>query len=177
MTSPALFDVIDSRLRKLKGRFDRRFRGLHIVFCGDFYQLPPIGPCIYKLPTATETSQDNHAIATIRGIQLWKDCLSDVIELTENHRQADPKWAASLERWRINQPTAQDLIDVNARFIRNESSELVPPPHTIIAVSQNVSREEGIRYIEKKDCQNFHHSLIVIKTHKLLRLREKKLNS
>ena len=109
MINPALFDLTDSRLRKLKGRLDLPFGGIHVVFCGDFYQLPPIGACIYKPPTASETSQDNHAIATMRGIQLWKDCLSDAIELTENHRQADPKWAASLERWRVNQPTAQTL--------------------------------------------------------------------
>ena len=55
-----------------------------------------------------------------------------------------------MERWRVNQPTAEDIEEVNARFIEDGTSIMQPQPHTIIAVSQNVSREGGMRYIENR---------------------------
>lgn len=42
MISPSLFCVLDRRLRQLKVRPDVLFGGVHIIFCGDFYQLPPV---------------------------------------------------------------------------------------------------------------------------------------
>lgn len=103
--------------------------------------MPPSGACIYKPPTLSKTLQDTQAIATLRGIQLWKNCLNDVIELTHKHRQADPKWATSFERWRINQPTAEDIEDTLG-ISRPESAYYVlhPPPRC----------PKNLRYSEKK---------------------------
>ena len=78
--------------------------------------------------------------------------LTDVIELTENHRQTDKPWAAALERWRINQPTEEDIASVNSLHVDNLDPILqCPPPQTITAVSQNNSRENGLRYFEKRN--------------------------
>lgn len=56
MVTPGLFDLLDSRLRLLKNRPDTRFGGIHLVLIGDFYQLPPVGSCIYKIPSIRDAT-------------------------------------------------------------------------------------------------------------------------
>jgi hypothetical protein len=62
---------------------------------GDFFQLPPVGVTIYKLPTRREDDMDEHSLASMRARVAWKECLTDVIELTENLRQTDTRWSES----------------------------------------------------------------------------------
>ena len=152
MIKPAFYSLTNSRLQKLKARLDRPFGSVHLVFCGDFYQLPPIGSFIFQTPTQFENARDNNAIESMRGRHLLRTQLTDVVELTENLRQtADHRWAESLERWRINQPTHEDIESVNSRFVADLDPVLQrPPAHNIIAVCQNVHRETGIRYVEKR---------------------------
>ena len=151
MVNPCLFALTDSRLRKIKARLDKPFGGVNVVLCGDFYQLPPIGASIITNPTQQENEKDRYAALSMLGRHLWKTVLTDVIELTENHRQTDKPWAAALERWRINQPTEEDIASVNSLHVDNLDPILqCPPPQTITAVSQNNSRENGLRYFEKR---------------------------
>lgn len=144
MISAALFDLVDTRLRKLKCRMEMPFGGVHMVFSGDFYQLPPIGSTLYKTPSFY--GKNNNALATIRGQQLWKTCLTDVIVLQTNLRQTDEAWAESLLRWRTNEPTLEDIRQVNSRVYSVDSTFSCIPKNTLTAVSDNRSRENGIRY-------------------------------
>ena len=152
MVKPALYSLTNSRLQKMKARLDKPFGGVHLVFTGDFYQLQPVGSFIFQTPTQFENDKDSNAKESMKGRHLWKTQLTDVIELTENHRQtADPEWADALERWRINQPTREDIERVNSRYVGDLDSSLQrPPPQTIIAVCQNDHRETGMRYFERR---------------------------
>lgn len=152
MIKPSLYSLTHNRLQKIKGRFDKAFGGVHLISSGDFYQLSPIGSFIFQTPTQYENEKDRNAIESMRGRYLWKTELTDVIELTENHRQTtDRPWADSLKRWRINQPTNDDIEAVNSRFVDYLDLSLErPPPQTIIAVTQNDHRESGMRYFEKR---------------------------
>ena len=114
MVKPALYSLTNSRLQKMKARLDKPFGGVHLVFTGDFYQLQPVGSFIFQTPTQFENDKDSNAKESMKGRHLWKTQLTDVIELTENHRQtSDPEWADALERWRINQPTREDIERVD----------------------------------------------------------------
>ncbi|KZS03333.1 Uncharacterized protein APZ42_033970 [Daphnia magna] len=152
MIKPSLYSLTNNRLQKIKGRFDKPFGGVHVISSGDFYQFSPIGSFIFQTPTQYENEKDGNAIESMRGRHLWKTELTDVIELTENHRQTtDRPWADSLERWRINQPTDDDIAAVNNRFVDDlDLSFQRPPPQTIIAVTQNDHRETGMRYFETR---------------------------
>lgn len=161
MITPSLFDLLDSRLRKLKNRFDVPFGGLHIIFSGDFYQLPPVGPKIYSNAAHVGTSKSakarkpSNSLALIRARDLWASCLSDAMILDENLRQQqDEDWANALERWRINQPTAKDIADINARIISRETiatRSISHPPHgTVAAVPENKAREQALRLCVKE---------------------------
>jgi hypothetical protein len=43
MVTPQMLSLLDERLRRLNGKPNKLFGGIHIVFCGDFFQLPPVG--------------------------------------------------------------------------------------------------------------------------------------
>jgi hypothetical protein len=148
MISGQLFDIMDDRLRLLKEQPDRSFGGVNMIFCGDFYQLPPVksGP-IYphrndpkKIPS----------LKTVNGRERWAKCLTDVIELKQNHRQQDPEWATALEHFRINQPTKADIELVSKRYMYTPGNFLTPPPSTLTAVPDNKMREKGLHYCEQK---------------------------
>nr|CAH0103563.1 unnamed protein product [Daphnia galeata] len=148
MIKSALYFLSHNHLQKIKGSFDKPFGCVHMILCGDFYQMPPVGSFIFQTATRKENPKDDNAIESMRGRYLWKTELTDVIELTENHRQStDRPWAESLERWRINQLN-YDIAAVNSWLV----DDLVerPPPQTIIAVTQNDQREAGMRYYEMR---------------------------
>lgn len=146
MISASLFDLVDTRLKQLKCRLETPFGGVHMVFCGDFYQIAPVGSTLYKAPSMY--GNNPNALATIRGQQLWKTCLTDVIVLEKNLRQSDQAWAESLLRWRTNEPRLEDIRQVNSRVYSAQSTMATIPSNTLAAVSDNRSRENGIRYYQ-----------------------------
>lgn len=128
MIKPSLYALTNSRLQKIKARLDKHFGGIHMVFSGDFYQLPPIGSYLYQTPTQRDNEKDKDANLSAVGRYLWRTQLTDVIELTENHRQTDKRYAAALERWRINQPTQEDINDANSRYVDELDLDVDYPP-------------------------------------------------
>lgn len=118
MMKQDLMALLDVRLRKLKGRMDVKFGGIHVVFCGDFYQLPPVmGVSLYTIPKRRGRTLTNQSyLAEQHGYHIWMSYLTDAILLKQNHRQTDPVWAAILERFRINQPLRGDLEAINSRY-------------------------------------------------------------
>lgn len=130
---------ISQRLQAIKGVRGTEFGGVHIIFAGDFYQLPPVG-CgpVYEVPR--RGSGQKH----ILGHEIWKTKLTAVVELTQNHRQhADPLYAQLLERMRTGVPTAEDLRLLNTRVV---SPGNIPPQGTPIAAATNSVRQSLSHY-------------------------------
>ncbi len=147
MMRASLFDLLDTRLRQLKTRLNKLFGGIHIVFSGDFYQLPPVGSSLFNSDHADKKKDDQ--LSSLRGQELWQSCLTDAIILDENLRQSDPEWAASLLRWRTNEPSKEDIMQVNQRYIEPETSnENILIRGTPVAVCDNLSRENALRFYE-----------------------------
>ena len=80
---------------------------------------PPFGNIIFQRPDGPENDT-----ADFRGYYNWKNGVTHVIILTENHRQTDLEWAKALERWRTNQQTREDVENVNARRVKTGNSNL-----------------------------------------------------
>ena len=147
MMQASLLDLLDSRLQQLKTRLDKPFGGIHIVFCGDFYQLAPVGMSL--IPSGKPIQSNNKkAMSGIVGQELWKSCLSDVVLLDQNVRQSDPEWADSLLRWRVNEPTMEDIALVNEKFISNKTLQHsnLPIGSIPVAVCDNASREKALQF-------------------------------
>lgn len=107
MITPLMFDLMEDRLRKLKEQPDIPYGGVHVIFRGDFYQLLPVG--YGQIYSEQAAAVGRNAIKAANGWRFWKTCLTDVIELKQNHRLLDLVWASSLERFRINSPTHDDI--------------------------------------------------------------------
>ena len=150
MMRASFLDLLDTRLRQLKTRLNKIFGGIHLVFCGDFYQLPPVGTSLITSEQLLQNGKKEQ-LSSLRGQELWVSCLTDVIILEENLRQSDLEWAASLLRWRVNQPTEEDIALINKNVVNSENlndydfkQENIP-----IAVCDNESREKGLRFCER----------------------------
>jgi len=148
MLQPKLVDIMEERLRILKCQPDKPFGGVNIIFCGDFYQLPPVagGPIYPHFVNYTKKI----CVRSARAREFWKTCLTDVIELKSNHRQQNTVWATALEHFRINQPTKDDIALVQSRYMFNPDAIQTPPKGTIIAVPFNNQREKALRFGEQR---------------------------
>jgi hypothetical protein len=138
----------------------------------EFYQLPPVSSgTIYSNLNVTA------GVNTIRasnGRHTWKTCLTDVIELTKTHRQQDPKWASTLEHFRIHQPRQEDIDFVSTRYMFDDSHPIAnPQKFTITALPFNDMREKALRYCEQRlilklpNCKNPNdwrtHGILLVK--------------
>ena len=91
MMSARQLHQLDKWLRDLKGRPHTVFGGVHLVFSGDFFQLPPVKAwTIY--PDGKAVDGDDAV-----GRDLWRRVLNAAVVLTENHRaKLDPSYAELL---------------------------------------------------------------------------------
>jgi hypothetical protein len=99
-----LFKSLDRNLKILTGNKRLLYGGIHIIFTGDFMQLPPVqGTPIYK------DFEDF----------FWHQSLNSAIFLDEcNHRFInDPRWGDMLQRIQVGSPTDEDIKVMNQRLL------------------------------------------------------------
>ncbi len=92
MLSAHFVDMLNE-LGKHMRRSDAPFGGLQVIFCGDFFQLPPIvrGEMMQTMTTANVFAYSAHA---------WKEAKPVICYLTEQHRQEDDTLTAILHEIR-----------------------------------------------------------------------------
>ena len=87
MMSKKIFELLDKIGRRTRGKYDKAFGGMQVVFVGDFYQLPPVG-----------SMDDPDTCAFCFESNKWKEVftLDNHIVLTTMFRQLDPVYQAIL---------------------------------------------------------------------------------
>jgi len=80
MMSKKMLEILDE-LAKIIRKNNKPFGGMQLIFCGDFYQLPPIG-------TIGEPSTELFCFESTKWIEIFS--ISNHIELTTMFRQTDP---------------------------------------------------------------------------------------
>ena len=149
---------------KLKRNSPLPFGGLAVLFCGDFYQLPPVsGLALYDTSdAATTASQSAQA-----GFASWH-LLSHVVMLTTNYRAAgDPEWMALLRRIRSHAVEPRDLATLGRQRI---SADHMPPLDSAAAWFTNAD-------VDATNCAAVHYAAAVAQqtVHRLpAQLRPKK---
>ena len=124
------------------------FGGLAVLFCGDFYQLPPVsGLALYDTSNAAVTA----STAAQVGFESW-NLLSHVIMLKTNYRAAgDPAWMALLKRVRSHKAEPRDLATLGGQRV---SPSHVPPLDTATAWFANAD-------VDATNCTAVHYASAV----------------
>jgi hypothetical protein len=95
---------IDRSMRIVKQEPDLTYGGVHVIFSGDFHQLPPIGKGAIPI--------------WHNSLILWHGVLNSFVELKGKWRFAeDPEWGELLERLRVNASTQADIAILQSRVI------------------------------------------------------------
>jgi hypothetical protein len=111
-----LLDAIDYRLKAARGNFTQSFGGVQLLLIGDLYQLPPVVrreeeellKPYYKSPWFFES------------IALQQDGFV-YIELDKIFRQRDSSFIDLLNNLRNNEPTLQDIEELNKHYMSPEA--------------------------------------------------------
>jgi ATP-dependent DNA helicase PIF1 len=132
MIGPKLFALID-RLAKEARRSGEPLGGMQLILVGDFLQLPPVA----------DKEEDKDAPTYIFETPLWHLLHLAVVSLKTPFRQRDPRFSSMLNRFRVGEPTAQDIEMLEAN---------VPDPNLGPLVSL-YSKNPEVDYNNNKELQ------------------------
>ena len=106
-----ILDAIDYRMKSVKGNFQRSFGGVQVLFIGDLLQLPPIvkDDEWYVLKKYYRSMHFFEALALKQDPPIY-------IELDKIFRQEDDKFIQLLNHLRDNNPTEQDIKELNSHY-------------------------------------------------------------
>ena len=105
-----LLDCVDAFLKLHGPRPGAPFGGVHMVFIGDLYQLPPVVTGLER-EALREVYESPHFFSALA----LADIELEIIELTRVFRQRDRDFVELLNRIRKNTPEADDLERINGR--------------------------------------------------------------
>jgi hypothetical protein len=117
-------DLLDKVLREVK-KVEEPFGGIQVVFCGDFFQLPPV----------REFGQE--ALFAFHS-ESWKALNLKICYLSEQHRQNDLQYLEVLNSIRDGSVTKQITDLLESRFCKSENTEL---PTRLYSHNKNVDTE------------------------------------
>jgi ATP-dependent DNA helicase PIF1 len=110
MMTPGLLELLDIVGRKTRKCADKPFGGMQMVFVGDFYQLPPVGPggFAFDSPLWSQVVQENHF-------------------LTEIVRQKDPVFQQILNEARIGELSPESYSILESRKTMDWKRQEIKP--------------------------------------------------
>ena len=121
MMSQKIFEVLEEAARIIRKRYASPFGGIQIVFCGDFFQLPPVGNIM-------EPETVNFCFQSSKWSQVFP--LNNIIELTHIFRQKDDIYIKILNEIRYGKISDEHIEILNKyvnRKYNEEESGIVPP--------------------------------------------------
>ncbi|HLP23296.1 MAG TPA: AAA family ATPase [Microbacteriaceae bacterium] len=109
MVNADLMDAIDRVLRMARQR-EEPFGGAQMVMFGDPYQLPPIEP---RDPGEIAYFAEHYPSMWFFDAKVWRDVPMRVVELSQIHRQSDPRFTSLLNAVRQGMVTAEMAAHLN----------------------------------------------------------------
>lgn len=103
-----LHDCIEIFLRKFGPLTGVPFGGVHMIYIGDLYQLPPV-----VLREERENYQKIYNSPYFFSAKCTEEIGLEIIELEQIHRQQDPKFINILENVRNNVVSTDDIKELN----------------------------------------------------------------
>lgn len=146
-------DLVDHICQGLRGNFTP-FGGLQMVFCGDFFQLPPI-------------SRDKKTKFAYESLA-WNNLDIKICYLEEHHRQEDQKFIDLLNKIRNNEAGAKEMDFLKKRALKKlyfpiEPTKLYTHNADVDAINNNelskILEEEKIYYMDSMGPEELVRSL------------------
>ena len=106
-----LLDAIDARMKSVRGNFTQSFGGVQLLLIGDLYQLPPV----VKRDEEMILKQHYNSAWFFESKALHQDGFV-YIELDKIFRQHDDYFIRLLNNLRNNQPTKEDIDELNKHY-------------------------------------------------------------
>ena len=140
--------IQNDRTQKLRDDKTLPFGGLHVIYCGDLYQLSAVfGQSVYCNPA---NGQKHLLEVRFRGQTLWRSFDTCVILQGNKRAKQDEDFASLLERARTNEMTIDDVNKINERVVTNSNQ---PPPGTQIVFPFNEDREAWNAKVARKSME------------------------
>jgi ATP-dependent DNA helicase PIF1 len=114
MLSYKLLDVLNEIAKSIRMN-KKLFGGMQVVFCGDFYQLPPV----------PEEGEENSGKFCFMH-PLWDEMFPNQILLEKIFRQQDKEYISILNNIREGKITPKGLKILNSRIIKKEWNDIKP---------------------------------------------------
>ncbi len=145
-------DFINEIIKEVK-KSEEPFGGMQVVFCGDFFQLPPVG------------RNENKKTFFAFHSNIWKDLNLKICHLSEQHRQEDSDYIKILNEIRDNSVTKKTKELLYSRL--GKSGEFEPTKlytHNIDVDSENEKelRKLGGQIFEYKMKERGNKNLITL---------------
>jgi len=148
-------DLVELILRQLRRNNDL-FGGLQVIFCGDFFQLPPVtrgGERMVDENLFYETPKSNFAYHS----ESWKKLDLRICYLEEQHRQLDQTYLNILNAIRSGTVSNEIRGHLNSRY--NQPSALSIEPTKLYSHNVNVDIENE-RELAKIPGQMYEYDMI-----------------
>ena len=107
MMSRKIFDALETVARIVRGN-TLPFGGIQVIFCGDFYQLPPI-------PSANDPASGEFCFESAK----WKTVFPNHVELRTIFRQTDPVYIEILSQVRTGNISPEN-IEILKKYVKRE---------------------------------------------------------
>lgn len=144
-------DMVDKVVRKIK-EVDAPFGGMQVVFCGDFFQLPPVGK------KGSQTFFGYHS-------KVWQEMDIKICYLNEQHRQNDLAYLEVLNSIRTNSVDQKVIKILETRF--NQSIEGFGEPTKLYSHNKDVDTENELE-LKKLSGKTFEYAMEARGPHKLI---------
>lgn len=124
MLSARTLDTIDA-VSKLFKRSSEPFGGMQVIFCGDFFQLPPIEKKSYQEEqTLFVDEHESPNIPFAFTSKAWKTCDLHICYLAEQYRQQDDVLLGILADIRSGEVSQQTSEYLRTRLLPDESIDI-----------------------------------------------------
>jgi len=172
MVQAEFLDLLDQTVREIRGDVSNAFGGIQLVFCGDFFQLPPVSggqdmaetkvPEHYShahgdarrkkvhIPVCTFDQFDAYAFQS----RCWDDARFEVVELGRVFRQSDKEFIANLASIRqgnikgVNRHVA-DYFGCLGRALPENADGIEPTRLNSLTVDVREKNDRRLREIEQ----------------------------
>ncbi|MEA4910644.1 ATP-dependent RecD-like DNA helicase [bioreactor metagenome] len=120
MLHASRLDMVNTLFKKLKYS-DKPFAGIQIIFCGDFFQLPPV---VKRYGKVEDFPDESHEFAF--NSKAWQELNPVICYLKENYRQQeDATLNKILNDIRFERETEKILVKLNNQITEKTETEIL----------------------------------------------------